>query len=360
MGFYAALALNWAVFSPVAKAMDDYSFTDFYYGILDATGERDTSNIVTIVDMTELTNRRDLAYLIADIEDLHPKVLGVDIVFEGLKEDSVGDMLLTEVVQNCHNAVFSYKLIEGTDGQSIHSFFMPCDSVQEGFTNMPRQLYGGMKRSLNIGRQFGNCLRPSFIKLVADVYADCELLPLADRELKINFSPIHYRVVPFDSIQENAGFLEDHIVLLGAMKEEADMHYTPQGKVAGVVLLAYAIETMIHQNQIRELPVWMTVLVSYMVVLVWVMFIACYTQQITQKSDWIRLLLSASLIRGFWMFLWMALVVWIAFILFCQYDISVNMAPAIAATAFIANANNLYEILTKLIIRKKKDEYEKN
>ena len=54
MGFYAALALNWAVFSPVAKAMDDYSFTDFYYGILDTMGERDTSNIVTIVDMTEL------------------------------------------------------------------------------------------------------------------------------------------------------------------------------------------------------------------------------------------------------------------------------------------------------------------
>ena len=84
ISIYGLLAFNLKVFSPVAKAIGDYSFEDFYYQILGASAEVDTNRVVTIVDMTELYSRRDLANTISEISSLKPKVLGVDIVFEGL------------------------------------------------------------------------------------------------------------------------------------------------------------------------------------------------------------------------------------------------------------------------------------
>ena len=129
LGVYALLAFNLKVFSPISKAIGDYSYEDFYYQILGNSEEKDTSNLVTIVDMTELTSRRDLANLLMEIESLHPKVMGVDIVFEGLKEDTIGNQMLVQAAKECHSAVYGYKLIDRTD-ESVHSFFM-TDSIHE-------------------------------------------------------------------------------------------------------------------------------------------------------------------------------------------------------------------------------------
>ncbi|MBR1412611.1 MAG: CHASE2 domain-containing protein, partial [Prevotella sp.] len=236
VGIYLLAAFNLKVFNPVAEILDDYSFTDFYYKLLDGSGERETSRIVTIVDMTELRKRRDFAQLFMEVEALHPKAVGVDVVFEGYKEEDLeGDTLLAMTVRQLHNYVFSYKIIEAEsmEGETVHSFYTPDDKVNEGFTNMPRQLYGGMKRSVSVGREVGGKLVPSFIKKVVDIYAGQEVVPLADKNININFSPKHYHVVPYDSILEYRDLIEDHLVLIGAMTEEADMHYTPQGKIAG-------------------------------------------------------------------------------------------------------------------------------
>ena len=239
VGVYAMAAFNLKVFNPIAEILDDYSFTDFYYKLQAGAGVQDTSRIVTIVDMTELRKRRDFADLFMEVNALKPKAVGVDVVFEGYKEEDLeGDTLLDMAVKQLQNFVFSYKIIDSMEGETVHSFFTPSDSVTEGFTNMPRQLYGGMKRSVSIGRDVGGVVQPSFIKRVADIYAGQEVTALADKDLNINFSPKYYRVVPYDSIFENRDLIEDHLVLIGAMKEEGDMHYTPQGKIAGVELLA--------------------------------------------------------------------------------------------------------------------------
>jgi CHASE2 domain. len=184
--------------------------------------------------MTELTSRRDFADLFIGVDALHPKAVGVDVVFEGYKEDVLGDTMVAVAARAVHNYVFSYKIIDSMDGETVHSFFTPNDSVTEGFTNMPRQLYGGMKRSVSIGRDVGGVVQPSFIKRVAEIYAGQELVPLEDKDLSINFSPKYYNIVSYDSINEYRDLIEDHLVLIGAMKEEGDMHYTPQGKIAGV------------------------------------------------------------------------------------------------------------------------------
>lgn len=358
VGIYVLAAFNLKVFNPVAEILDDYSFTDFYYKLLDGAGERDISRIVTIVDMTELTSRQDLAELLTGIDALHPKAVGVDVVFEGYKEDVLGDTMIAVAARNVRNFVFSYKIIDSMDGETVHSFFSPNDSVTEGFTNMPRQLYGGMKRSVSIGRDVGGVVQPSFIKKVAEIYAGQEVVPLADKDLSINFSPKYYHVVSCDSIFEHRDLIEDHLVLVGAMKEEGDMHYTPQGKIAGVELLAYAAETMLRQSEIKHASTGVTMVVSFIVVFLSVILLSKYKRFTASKKTLGHVILSTSLIRGLLICLWLSLIVWITFILFCRYNYSISLAIAMSAIALIYMAENLYDTVRDTIVfkKKKKDE----
>lgn len=357
VGVYAMAAFNLKVFNPIAEILDDYSFTDFYYKLQAGAGVQDTSRIVTIVDMTELRKRRDFADLFMEVNALKPKAVGVDVVFEGYKEEDLeGDTLLDMAVKQLQNFVFSYKIIDSMDGETVHSFFTPSDSVTEGFTNMPRQLYGGMKRSVSIGRDVGGVVQPSFIKRVADIYAGQEVTALADKDLNINFSPKYYRVVPYDSIFENRDLIEDHLVLIGAMKEEGDMHYTPQGKIAGVELLAYAAETMLMQSEIKHASTGVTIIVSFFVVFFSVILLSKYKDFTTKKRSLGHVLLSTSLVRGLLVCGWLSLIVWITFLLFCRYNYSISLVIAMSAIALIYMATNLYDSIKDIRLFKKNKE----
>jgi len=357
VGVYAMAAFNLKVFNPIAEILDDYSFTDFYYKLQAGAGVQDTSRIVTIVDMTELRKRRDFADLFMEVNALKPKAVGVDVVFEGYKEeDLAGDTLLDMAVKQLQNFVFSYKIIDSMEGETVHSFFTPSDSVTEGFTNMPRQLYGGMKRSVSIGRDVGGVVQPSFIKRVADIYAGQEVTALADKDLNINFSPKYYRVVPYDSIFENRDLIEDHLVLIGAMKEEGDMHYTPQGKIAGVELLAYAAETMLMQSEIKHASTGVTVIVSFFVVFFSVILLSKYKDFTTKKKSLGHVLLSTSLVRGLLVCGWVSVIVWITFLLFCRYNYSISLVIAMSAIALIYMATNLYDSIKDIRLFKKNKE----
>ena len=343
IAIYGLLAFNLKVFSPVAKAIGDYSFEDFYYQILSTSDDVDTSRVVTIVDMTELYSRRELANTISEISSLKPKVLGVDIVFEGLKEDTIGDQMLREIVSQS-NAIFAYKIIDRTE-QEVHSFFMPNDSLEEGYVNMPRQLYGGLKRHLSVGRINNGKLYPSFIKKLTDRYAGEEVMPLTDKNIRINFAPTHFEVVKYSDVMMHPELIEDRIVLLGALKEEVDMHYTPLGKIAGTELLAYGITTMLKHDEVKAVTGWQMWLISFLVVL-FVTFVRMEYMKFAEKRKLIaRSILSLGLAVGLVVFSVIAIFMWVGFILFCEYNISINLGFAIAATAVIPSAINLYDTI---------------
>lgn len=356
---YAAVALNLSLFNPIRKAFGDYSINDFYYQVLEATAEPDTSHLVTIVDMTEVTSRRDFADILKEIDRQNPKSVGVDIVFEGLKEDSLGDEVLAMTAVGLRNMVFSYKLIDdsysnGSYHESVRSYFAPEGHIDEGFTNMPRNIYGGMKRSLSLARSLDGKLQPSLIKRVTDIYAGKEISPLSEKDVAINFSPMTFHVVPFDSISQNRHLLEDRIVLLGAMHEEADMHYTPVGKIAGAKLLAYGVETLVKGNELQEVPLWLTALFSLLVVVLSKCVLDGYDTFAASRNVFLAVLLNLSLVKGLFRFFWMALIIWIAFILFCRYNWSINTLYALSAIAFLGQADNIYQSFLKYLKSKNK------
>ncbi len=348
MGLMALLALNLSFLSPVAQVMRNFSLTDIYYHILKDTGSSEPSHVITIVDMTDIMDRDALASVIEDIEECSPKVLAVDMLFSGERDDSIGNAHLIRVAQQYPNIVYSYKLgdyVNDSVGYSseLHSFFTDEVSVKEGFTNFERTLYGAMKRSVSVRRRVNGEVRNSLALQVADIYADGKLEKVEADDYHINFCPRTYHVIPADSILQHRQWLENRIVLFGAMHEQIDTHTTPLGDIPGVELIAYSIQTMLEQAEVRHPSVLFTIVFSFVVVLVTYLLRLAYMRWAKKrKSQWLSFMLTSTFVVALVMFFWSAVLVGIGFFIFYTTNLSVNLGWALAAIPFLGGADEFF------------------
>lgn len=346
-GLFALFAFNLTVFNPIAQVVTDFEMTDVYYHILQDGDILEDSPDVVIVDMSDLYSRREIAATLDAIGKQKPRVVGVDVVFEGLKEDTLGDAMIFETAAKYDNIVYSYKLLDYQNdsigyAESVHSFFAEAVPVMEGFTNMQRNLYGGLKRQLSLGRRYQGKLQPSFITKVVNTYQGKEIYKPLDKDLNINFSPRHYPVINPEDVSKSGDLIRGKVVLFGAMKDEYDMHYTPLGKIAGVELLGYAIDTLINQTEVKGASGWQQWIIAFLLVFFTETIFSFYKNRVSRiRNRFWRFLLSATFFRSYLMFLWMAVWVWLGFILFCKYNFSLNFGWAFSAIAFLVLAEGI-------------------
>lgn len=345
VGVLAIIAVNTSFLHPASRVVKEFSMTDAYYQILQETGEPEENDNITIVDMSDLYSRRDLAEALEKIEDCKPKKVGVDVVFEGLKEDTLGDEMIAKVARDYDNIVFSYRLLDYENDSigfatDVHSFFTDSLQVNEGFTNMQRDLYGGIKRTLSLKRLCMGKDVPSFILKVAN--ADAK--DYDGDDVSINFTLTKFNVVPPDSILTHPELIKGKTILFGAMKDETDMHYTPLGKMAGTELIAYAVQTLQEHSEVFKMPSWLLALMSFLLVLLTEVGYTAYGSFAkARRNKAIRFVMSSSFTKSFLVFLWLAFLGWASYVVFFKYNVSVNLGWALSAMAFLSLSRNFYD-----------------
>lgn len=345
VGVLAMIAVNTSFLHPASRVVKEFSMTDAYYQILQETGVPDTNTNITIVDMSDLYSRKDLAVALQQIEECKPKSVGVDVVFEGLKEDTLGDEMIAQVASEYDNIVFSYRLLDYENDDigfatAVHSFFADSIKVNEGFTNIQRDLYGGIKRTLSLNRRCMGKDVPSFILKVADVDAK----DYDSDDVSINFTLTKFTVVQPDSILTHPELIKGKTVLFGAMKDETDMHYTPLGKMAGTELIAYSVQTLQEHNEVWKMPKWMLIAMSFVLVLFTQAGYEGYSSFAkNRKNKAVRFVLSSSFTKSILVFLWLAFLGWASYVVFFKYNVSVNLGWALSAMAFLSLSRNFYD-----------------
>lgn len=357
VGLFAIVTVNISFLNPIAHTLEEFSMTDMYYQALQETASEDTSHVITIVDMTELYDRQSIAMTIEQIEAYRPKVLGIDVVFEGPKEEPQGDLMIESIASMYDNTVFSYRLL-GYDGNQkqftseVHSFFTDNVDVKEGYTNLQRQLYSGIKRELSLSRKSCGEQKSSFVNIVAERYAGEQIVSSGQQDLQINFSPTYFQCLKYDSIKMHPELIRDRIVLFGAMGEETDMHYTPLGKMPGIKLLAYAISTLLNHKEVKRLPIALVVIVSFFLVLLTQLLQDAYEKRVDRiKSPLFQSFLSSSVAVGVITFIWVVLLMWVAFLIFTMSGISLNLGWALSAIAFVDAARSFFDTCLKSLTK---------
>jgi CHASE2 domain-containing sensor protein len=356
--FMAAIALNVSFLNPLSKAISDFNFTDVYYQILQESSDYEYNDEICIVDLTPLQNRTEIATALQQIEAQQPKVIGVDCVFEGLKpENPEGDSLLWSVASEYDNIVFSCKYLDYANDSlgytmAVRSFFAEPLEVEQGFTNMQYSLYGSMARLVSLGRKLNGEVQASFIAKVVNHTQD-KPLPLKDEDLRINFTPTIFTIIPPDSISYYAEHIKDKIVLLGTMTDEYDMHITPMGKMAGVELLAYAGQTLQNRIEVGTFPGWLAAIVSFLMVLLTQILLAGFVNfATTRKNRYWRNSLSLVFVKTQLLMYWMIFLMYVSYLIFNLFQFDIGLGYAMSAMAFLTMASDFYTKAKNMITEK--------
>lgn len=108
------ITMNLSIFSPMTRALDDFSMTDVYYEIQRNNSiEMDTS--IVLVDMTKLHNRSEIAQTIREIQQCKPRLLVIDLLFEREGDDLIGNAdLISAIDANSNHTLLSCKLTATT------------------------------------------------------------------------------------------------------------------------------------------------------------------------------------------------------------------------------------------------------
>lgn len=341
---YAQIALNLSFLNPISEAIENFSITDKYYQMMP---ERENRS-VTIVDLSTLHNRGDIAQALEEIETCQPAVIGMDCVFEGEKSDTLDDNALKSVAERYHNIVFSCRLLNeqaNSTGysRSVHSFFAENIPIHEGVSNMQRNPYNGIKRTLKLGWTLNGTKIPSLVGELVNLYADTLVVTVHDNDVSINFSPTRFAMIDPSEILQKKSMIEGRIVLFGTLMDELDMHYTPIGKISGVELQAYATQTLLEDRQILGPPIWLQVIIAILLVILTNMLQMAYLSWTSRsKIPIVYHVMGSAYVLGLVTFFWIALIMWITFLCFNFYNIRIELGYPIAAMAFLATSRSFY------------------
>lgn len=151
-------------------------------------------------------------------------------------------------------------------------------------------------------------------------------------------------------IKEHPELIEGRIVMVGAMYEDIDYHWTPVGKIPGVELQAYGIQTILEKNEVRRLPSFLTYMLSFVISLFYCYFFSVYKNVTVNSSNmFIRFIMGSTYILSIITFLFTSVLVFVTFLIFATTNITINLAWAISSLAFMGASTNMYKTLKDYI-----------
>lgn len=352
MGFFAIITVIAKPLDPIKRTIADFSFTDIYYEIYNET---DTCRFITIVDMTKVIKRSDIAKVLTDIEECKPKVIGLDCVFDNEGEDLEGNEAVIDVAEKYKNIVFALKMRNWSNDsigftKATHSFFSEFVDIKEGTCNMSRNKYDSMKRKLPFSETYLGERKPSMIAQISTEYSGKDLSQGRSDEMKINFSRTYFHVLDPMEVKAHPELIEGQIVLFGSLYEDTDMHWTPVGKISGVELLAYGIQTLVNEKEIKDLPFIPFCIISLIIIfLVQVMQSSYLVKTSLSNNMFTKYVIGSSYVLNILTFLFTSVFIGLSFFVFYRFNVSFNLAWALSAIAFLGTSRSMYAAIIDYI-----------
>lgn len=354
------ITFNLDILNPVADALENFSASDIFFEIEHSGSDPEVCDLVTIVDMTELHSRGDIGFMLEEINMNDPLLVGIDLIFEGVKDDETGNELLENSVEGLSNiAIFSQKLVDYDSKQeeftgSVRSYFANNFAINEAYTNLNNNMSGACIREMSIKQTCNGQEKLSFPARLAAVF-DESLYSRENEDLMINYRNVKFPVVKWNEIAENSDLIEGHIVLVGTMTEEQDMHMTPLGKMPGLELQAYSLLTLLEHRNISTIPLWVTMIFTFILCYILVIITDAIHKLIDKHPQRVifTFIKESELSILIILFIAVAAVCWISFILFIDYNLLIKIDIILATLILLFEGQKIYNAIIYTIKKKK-------
>lgn len=349
------MVMNFSLFYPVKRALGNMSATDFFFQITEETSS--VNQNITILDLKDEYNRGKIAECLSTVDSLKPWIIGVDIIFEGVKGDQEDNLSLFYVANDMKSkAVWSTKLLDYDNKtksftNQLNSFFCDTLALQLGFTNLDDNLERKtIRKMLTVEKLNGKSINSFPLELALTLGDSISIKP--NNKLTIDYGT-KFNTVPYDSIKFHEDLITNHIVLIGSTTDEADMWSTPIGKMSGVALQAYSLNTLRSHSDINYYSFWTNLLIA---------FILCYLFEIILDLgfQWLRkrdnvastlLIDSKLLLRGVTTII-MAIITWIILLVFVYRSKYFDAVLILAALGMLIESRRIYNATIKAFSKK--------
>lgn len=353
MAFFAVVTVSVSFLNPMAQAYSNYSLSDMYYQIERYGVKPDTSELITIVDMTELYERGDLANMLFELSEMEPRAVGMDVIFEGVRDDATGNSALMDAVQTLgDNVVFTLKLkdYDGEKGQFTNitrSFFTDSIKVKQGYANLPDNMEARNIRNYTVRQRMNDSTMLSFPYMVAQLID--KDVKASDKLLRINYGNNVFPVVKASELQDHQDLIEGRVVMIGTMGEEQDMHLSPLGKMAGIEIQAYSLQTILERKDITDAPAWLNYVLAFIVCLLFELSMWAVDQfcKNHSKNAAVVFMDKSALLSTIVVTAWLILISWGGYVVFKHSSVYIDTKLLLALTAMVIVARKYYGAFIK-------------
>ena len=348
---YAAVS-GLSLFSPVKRAMSDMSTTDVFFQITNKSSQ--VNQDITIVDIKDEYNRGSIAECISAVDSLKPWIIGVDIIFESIKGEPEDNYNLFQTASNMTSkTVWATKLLDyDPTSQSFinqsRSFFADTLAVLSGFTNLDDNLENTTIRKMLTEEALNGHNVHSFPVAVAMLLDDSIALK-PNSKLSIDYST-KFTTIAYDSIANNKDLIKNHIVLIGSTTDESDMWHTPIGKMPGVMVQAYSLNTIRNHSDIKYFSKWTNLLIAFILCYLFEVLIDLGFQRLRRRDSALgHFLIDSKLLLRVDTIVFMAIVTWIILLVFVYHSKYIDAVLILAALGILIESRRIYNAAIKAL-----------
>ena len=344
----ALFFLNVNFFDPFKKAFANFSYLDVYY----AEKFYDTTKVNTDIVLVNIKNknRLEIAQAIQAISNQQPKVIGIDVIFKGLKENKFADSLLASVLKH-NNIITSYDIDEKNIVYN-HPYF--GNNEKSGYVDFNFNNKASVIRKFigtTIGCREGHL---TFAAQIAKYYLkedwdtfDYDKKLRTEQTIKFQGNLNAFQHFDFEDILENKNriVLKDKIVILGYLgiptgskTDIEDKFFTPLNKIIagrsdadmfGAVIHANILNMLLKNDFMRTVSnFWLGVITIFIMY-----FSTMYHMRINKKYD-----ISYRTRKHFYQLLFSIIVLGLSFWLFKH---NVELKPAIIIAGIVLGGSYL-------------------
>ena len=356
-----SIPLNLGSLNPIKLGLKDLDMNDMSYSKLGKAQNTpiDTSNIV-VINIGQ-ADREGIAAIINKTASFKPKVMGLDVIFNGPR-DAVKDSLLSEAIQSNKNLVVAVKYETDSSDKLIpaENFFLN-DASHYGYVNFPNEdketvrYYFPFKKDDHDKQIVLPSFSSALIKLY-DTTAYNKIKKKADSKVIVNYTrnvterKKQYLVIEgedllMDNIDSSA--IEGRIALLAYVNlspnDIEDKKFTPMNEkfagkshpdMNGIFVHANIISMVLEKNYVKKLPSWVNWLIS---VLVCWLFMSFFIRYYLESHIWFHLVAKIIQVASAILF------VWIGIHLFDRYRLKVDMKMSLLVIIMAVDVIYFYE-----------------
>lgn len=355
-----SIPLNLGMMNPIKLGMKDFDFNDLYYSKV--SNKIDSIDKRIVIVNIGYANREELSMIVDKVASYQPKIMGLDVLFDGPRDEHQ-DSLLRESFRRNKNLVLAVKYQTDKHDKLIGggNYFADSSSTT-GYVNFP---YDSDFESIRYYFPFKTddhdkkIVLPSFSSALIKAYDENAYEIIREKEnhktiinysRKLSEKKKDYQIVELENLmsdQVDTAAIKGRIALLAYVNtnpnDVEDKKFTPMneryyGKTVpdmnGIVVHANIISMVLDRNYIKKVPLWGNILLA--IIICW-LHMSFFIHYYLESHIWFHLAAKIAQVASAIFFVWLGMEI------YRRYGLKVDMKLSLVTIIMAVDVIYFYE-----------------